>query len=203
MTGNQILAAYVEIVRNDLYPVLGITDTGVDETIGLMYVNLGVREVGRRLRREAAASFSTLDGVQDYGLETATARRFFELRKVLVNGRCLERVELDDEREGYAVEGSTLTFTRAYAAGATVRWVGCVYPAPIVASDVEVSDVAPELHLAVAQFGVLAGCGSQEVTNDQRSRLEAMQRMAEEAVLRERNRVAMMSFPASLRDGTR
>ncbi len=202
MTGNQILNAYSEIVKNDLFPVLAVTSSGVDSGMALHYINVGARRLMRSLRRQAKATFTTSDGVTDYNIQTATSKRFFELSKVSLNASALPRTGIDDD-SGYALEGDTLTFHRNPGASSDVILVGYIYGQDISASDVEVSDIPVELHLAIAQFAAIESCGSHDIDPTQQQRLMNMQRIAEDAVLRQRNREAMNSFPERLRSGSK
>ncbi len=202
MTGNQILSAYTEIAKNDLFPVLAITNSGVDSTMAMHYINVGAKRVMRSLRREAKATFSYVDGTNEYNMQTISSKRFFELAKVKVAGSTLCRSSIDGE-EGYAVVGDTITFLSDWADGSEVTLVGPIYAHDIVATDGEVTEIPSELHLAVAQFAIVESCGSHDIDPVQQQKLLNMMRLAEDAVQRQRNRDAMNTYPMRLVNGAK
>lgn len=202
MTGNQILAAYTEIVKNDLFPVLALNASGVDSAMALHYLNIGAERVMRSLRRQAKATFSFSVGTQSYNIQSCTSERFFEISKVNVDDRTLARIALDNENdEGYTVIGDTLTFSVPYASAFTISLWGYVYGASVAATDTDITDIPSALHLAVAQLAVVESCGSHDISPEQQQKLMNLQRIAEDAITRQSQRDGMNTFPSDLVNG--
>lgn len=202
MTGNQLISAYTEIARDDYFPVLAISSTGVDSTFALTYLNIASRRVMRSLRRQVKASFSFVPGTQTYSLLTATSSKIFEVFKVKGNNSEIPRTSIDDtSTNGYYIVGDNITFLNTYATAVTVILYGYAYASTIVASDATITDIPEDLHLALVQLAIVESCGSHEATPDQLLRLNSMRIKAEDAISRQSMRDGMNTFPSSLTNG--
>ena len=133
MTGAQILAAYTEIAKDDLFPVITITDSGVDATMAMFFINLGAERVMRLLRIEAMDTFNFTSGQPTYNYETCTGTRFYEVSKVLVNGSELDRASMGD-KYGYYTTDESLVFNLDYPTNTVITLQGYKY-APAIAND--------------------------------------------------------------------
>lgn len=199
MTGNQILAAYSEIAKNDLFPVLALNSSGIDSAIAMNYINIGAERVMRELRRQAKDTFSWVSWQQSYNIQTVCTTRFFEVESVKVDQSYISRTTIDSE-DGYCIIGDTLTFNRDLGSG-TVQLVGFIYAQPLTATDTEVTDIPKELHLAVAHYAILESCGTHDTTPEQQVKLAQIAGIADGSIDRIRQREAMNSFPTRLTNG--
>jgi len=204
MTGNQLISAYTEIVKDDFYPVLGITSSGVDSTFALIYLNIASRRVMRSLRRQVKTTFNFTPAQTAYNLLTTTSKPIFEVYKVTVSGAEVPRVAIDDTTtNGYYIIGDTLTFMKDYGSAVAVVIYGYNYAADIAANDNAITDIPVDLHLPLVQLAVVESCGSHENGQDQLLRLQAMEVKAEDAISRQARRDGANTFPSSLTNGTK
>ena len=202
MTGAQILTAYSEIAKNDLFPVITIPDVGVDEDMAMLFINLGAERVMRLLRVEAIDTFNFVSGTSNYGLETATGTRFFEISNVQVSGGDYPRTSLSDNF-GWTVIEDQIHFNEDFANGTVITLRGNKFAPEIDNNDSEIVGIHRSCQLAIAQFAVVESCVAHESNPDQLERLQRLETTAEDACQRHRNSGAMSTFPSSLTSGAK
>jgi len=202
MNGSQLVSAYTQIANNDLFPVLSMTDSGVDPTMALFYVNLGAERVMRLLAIEAKDTFNFTSGTPSYAIETATSTRFYQINRVQVAGSDLTKTSINDTYGWYVIDG-TIYFNQDNPTNTVITLYGQKYAPAIVSDTNEITGIHKSCHLAIAMLGIVESAVAQEDDPQQLERIARMEATAEDMCQRRRNVLAMSSFPTSLTDGSK